>query len=374
MKKTLVALAVAAVAATSANAAVVYDQDGSKVEVGGSLRLLLTKNSGERGDLKNKGSRVVIKGSQDLGNGLSALGNVEVRFEGNKGDDFGDIETKRLFAGFKQDGVGQLTFGRQLTNADDLGLSDYTYDLGGVNQTTTSGRKVAKFTSAEWNGFKFGLDYIFDNSAKQDSAQNRGWGASVFYTADLGSDITYNFSGGFTQDKYKKQTISEATTINIPNAAGDIVTVPGSIRTSVPDHKENAFIVSSELVTGPFAISVDYSQRKSTNDVNLIKYRAFSDTVSVANFNKITEIGLGMKYSYLENASVYGEYIWGQGKLAKVAADVADKANLRAWILGTDYKLHKNVVTYLEGGSFKYKYASNKNTDNYAGVGLRVYF
>lgn len=43
MKKTLVALAVAAVAATSANAAVVYDQDGSKVEVGGSLRLLLTK-------------------------------------------------------------------------------------------------------------------------------------------------------------------------------------------------------------------------------------------------------------------------------------------------------------------------------------------
>ena len=34
MKKTLVALAVAAVAATSANAAVVYNQDGTKVEVG----------------------------------------------------------------------------------------------------------------------------------------------------------------------------------------------------------------------------------------------------------------------------------------------------------------------------------------------------
>ncbi len=344
MKKTLVALAVAAVAATSANAAVVYDQDGSKVEVGGSLRLLLTKNSGERGDLKNKGSRVVIKGSQDLGNGLSALGNVEVRFEGNKDGDFGDIETKRLFAGFKQDGVGQLTFGRQLTNADDLGLSDYTYNLGGVNQTTTSGRKVAKFTSAEWNGFKFGLDYIFDNNEKQDGDLNRGWGASLFYTADLGSDMTYKFSGGFTQDKYETATVQK--------------------------HKQNAFIVSSELVTGPFAISVDYSQRKSTNDVNLIKYRAFSDTVSVATFNKVREIGLGLKYNYLENASVYGEYIWGKA----TQANVDDSANLRAWILGTDYKLHKNVVTYLEGGSFKYKQTGNKNTDNYAGVGLRVYF
>ena len=38
MKKTLVALAVAAVAATSANAAVVYNQDGTKVDVGGQVR------------------------------------------------------------------------------------------------------------------------------------------------------------------------------------------------------------------------------------------------------------------------------------------------------------------------------------------------
>lgn len=43
MKKTIVALAVAAVAATSANAATVYNQDGTKVDVNGSVRLLLKK-------------------------------------------------------------------------------------------------------------------------------------------------------------------------------------------------------------------------------------------------------------------------------------------------------------------------------------------
>ncbi|WP_436799176.1 hypothetical protein [Pasteurella multocida] len=42
MKKTIVALAVAAVAATSANAATVYNQDGTKVDVGGSVRLRFT--------------------------------------------------------------------------------------------------------------------------------------------------------------------------------------------------------------------------------------------------------------------------------------------------------------------------------------------
>lgn len=43
MKKTIVALAVAAVAATSANAATVYNQDGTKVDVNGSVRLILKK-------------------------------------------------------------------------------------------------------------------------------------------------------------------------------------------------------------------------------------------------------------------------------------------------------------------------------------------
>ncbi|EJS91330.1 hypothetical protein AAUPMC_04354, partial [Pasteurella multocida subsp. multocida str. Anand1_cattle] len=50
MKKTIVALAVAAVAATSANAATVYNQDGTKVDVNGSVRLILKKEKNERGD------------------------------------------------------------------------------------------------------------------------------------------------------------------------------------------------------------------------------------------------------------------------------------------------------------------------------------
>ena len=43
MKKTLAALIVSAVAASAANAAVVYDNEGTKVELGGSLRLILEK-------------------------------------------------------------------------------------------------------------------------------------------------------------------------------------------------------------------------------------------------------------------------------------------------------------------------------------------
>ncbi|KGQ55713.1 Porin ompk36 [Gallibacterium anatis] len=353
MKKTLVALAVAAVAATSANAAVVYNQDGTKVDVGGSFRVLLSKNTDERADLKNVGSRVIIKGTQDLGDGYSALANLEVRFDANDKKSFSDIEAKRVYAGFAKEGVGTLTFGKQLTNLDDVAVSDYTYDLGGVKQTKNSANKVAKFRSADFAGFSFGLDYIFaDDSNKNTNEDNlgRGFGVSAFYTTpEFAADTKLNFEAGFSQVKIKGLDVT-----------GDV--------------NENAFTVGTELVSGPFALAVDYSQRKASDDSNSINknlenYNA--KDVGIAKVNKVRELEVGAKYNYLDNASIYGEYI--NGKATKANGNTYVKRN--TFILGTDYWFTKSVVAYLEGGTTKLKdQADNKATDNKIGVGFRVYF
>lgn len=340
MKKTLVAVAVAALAATSANAAEVYNQDGTKVEVGGSFRMLLTKNTGERADLKDAGSRVWIKGVQDLGAGYSALANVEIRFNKDKQDNFNAIESKRVYAGFAKEGVGTLTFGRQLTNLDDVGVSDYTYNLGGINQTATDGAKVVKFRSADFGGFSFGLDYLFGQKDKAVHNFDSGFGVSAFYTVALAADTKLNVEAGFSQ--LKKSYTTEYV-------------------------KENAFLVGAELVSGPFAIGVDYSQKKHSDD----SYSITNDTYSVTDAGKVRELEVGVKYSYLENASIYGEYINGK---ASLAADDYVKRN--TFILGTDYWFTKSVVAYLEGGTTQLKKhkAGDKDRDNKVGVGFRVYF
>lgn len=340
MKKTLVAVAVAALAATSANAAEVYNQDGTKVEVGGSFRMLLTKNTGERADLKDAGSRVWIKGVQDLGAGYSALANVEIRFNKDKQDNFNAIESKRVYAGFAKEGVGTLTFGRQLTNLDDVGVSDYTYDLGGINQTATDGAKVVKFRSADFGGFSFGLDYLFGQKDKAVHNFDSGFGVSAFYTVALAADTKLNVEAGFSQ--LKKSYTTEYV-------------------------KENAFLVGAELVSGPFAIGVDYSQKKHSDD----SYSITNDTYDVTDAGKVRELEVGVKYSYLENASIYGEYINGK---ASLAADDYVKRN--TFILGTDYWFTKSVVAYLEGGTTQLKKhkAGDKDRDNKVGVGFRVYF
>ena len=92
MKKTLAALIVSAFAASAANAAVVYDNEGTKVELSGSLRLVLEKANkggvntatGEKkhthSGLRNAGSRIAVKVKHDLADGFYALGRLEVRF------------------------------------------------------------------------------------------------------------------------------------------------------------------------------------------------------------------------------------------------------------------------------------------------------
>lgn len=335
MKKTIVALAVAAFAATSANAATVFNQDGTKVDVSGSVRLLLQKESGKRTDLKDKGSRVSFKASHELGGGLSALAYTELRFSRKE---FGDSVTlKRLYAGFDYEGVGTLTFGKQLTIGDDIELAKYNYNLTGVNRLVTSGDKVVHFKSANFNGFRFGADYVLAKDPSKNDAQGKKLtNKNAFVVGALYSRTMGEFGFGL-KTGYSQERVSQ-------------------------DVKNRAFTVATELSYGPFAAGVDYSQEKSSKDAKQVEWR---DSVM---YNKVRELELGLKYQIVEPSKVYSNIVWGK------AEDNMNKARLRAYVFGVDYKLHKQVITYLEGGTFRYKKDNVSSRDNKVGVGLRVYF
>ncbi|HDR0736651.1 TPA: porin [Pasteurella multocida] len=335
MKKTIVALAVAAVAATSANAATVYNQDGTKVDVNGSVRLILKKEKNERGDLVDNGSRVSFKASHDLGEGLSALAYAELRFstkvkktvkEGpSQVERIGnDVHVKRLYAGFAYEGLGTLTFGNQLTIGDDVGVSDYTYFLGGINNLLSSGEKAINFKSAEFNGFTFGGAYVFSADAdKQAPRDGRGFVVAGLYNRKMG-DVGFALEAGYSQ-KY--------------------VTV-------AKQEKEKAFMVGTELSYAGLALGVDYAQSKVTN---------------VEGKKRALEVGLN--YDINDKAKVYTDLIWA--KEGPKGATTRD----RSIILGAGYKLHKQVETFVEGGWGREKDANGVTTKgNVVGVGLRVHF
>lgn len=89
MKKTLVALAVTAFAA-SASAVTIYENEGTKFEVDGRLHVVAQKNTTKKGNdateghssLANDGSRVRFTATHALNDDVSAFGRVELRFDG----------------------------------------------------------------------------------------------------------------------------------------------------------------------------------------------------------------------------------------------------------------------------------------------------
>lgn len=350
MKKTVIALAIAAFAATgAANAATVYNQDGTKVELGGSARIFLGKlGKDQRGDLVNDGSRIKINATHTLDNGLSAFVGYETRFKDKQkenqegsGTTFGNIVTNKLFVGFGFENVGKLSFGRQATTADDV-LGDGLYYRSGANNIlTTSADKSIKFRSADFEGFSFGADYLFGNPEKyttNDSYKN-GVGVTAFYNYDFEKNHNIEFAAGYTFDRY-------------------------DLNSSLASRKEHNWLLSSHYRLDAFKFAVAYGQhtKKETGVAHDTKgkYIFLESKYDLADVAGIPST-LGLQWERYSEKDYNGQ---DQGKSIK-----------NQYIAMGDYKLSKNVVPYVQytRATEKDNYGKRTN-ENIYGAGLRVHF
>ena len=358
MKKTVIALAIAAFAATgAANAATVYNQDGTKVELGGSARIFLGKlGKDQRGDLVNDGSRIKINATHTLDNGLSAFVGYETRFNGTQTNDkgksiqkqsgsdtsFGGLTTNKLFVGFGFENVGKLSFGRQATTADDVLGDGLYYRSGDNNILTTSADKSIKFRSADFEGFSFGADYLFGNPEKyttNDSYKN-GAGVAAFYNYDFEKNHNIEFAAGYTFDQYD------------------------SVNSSSTSQKNHNWLLSSHYRLDAFRFAVAYGQSTekvtgATHDTKG-KYIFLESKYDLADVAGIPST-LGLQWERYSEKDYNGQ---DQGKSIK-----------NQYIAMADYKLSKNVVPYVQ-----YTRATEKDnvgqrtSENVYGAGLRVHF
>ena len=358
MKKTVIALAIAAFAATgAANAATVYNQDGTKVELGGSARIFLGKlGKDQRGDLVNDGSRIKINATHTLDNGLSAFVGYETRFNGTQtnakgksiqkqsGSDtsFGGLTTNKLFVGFGFENVGKLSFGRQATTADDV-LGDGLYYRSGANNILTTGAdKSIKFRSADFEGFSFGADYLFGNPNKVTAAKSykNGAGVAAFYNYDFEKNHNIEFAAGYTFDQYD------------------------SVNSSSTSQKNHNWLLSSHYRLDAFRFAVAYGQR--------------TEKVTGATSNTRGKyIFLESKYDLADVAGIPSTVglQWERYNEKDYNGQDKGKSIANQYIAMADYKLSKNVVPYVQ-----YTRATEKDnvgqrtSENVYGAGLRVHF
>ena len=192
MKKSLLALAVFAVAATSANAATVYDKDGSSLAVGGRVQAVVYngKAASDVGDgiaehdagLVNS-ARLNIAGSTKINDSVSVFAFSEWNMaDGNKSATGDNINTREQYVGADYGDFGKILGGKTYDAANAvLAATDVFEDFGARLQSSINGdRRTGMFR------------YVYDN--------NGIFGSVSYQTAADGSSVAGNkadVEGGF---------------------------------------------------------------------------------------------------------------------------------------------------------------------------------
>ena len=191
MKKSLLALAVVA-AATSANAATVYDKDGTSLAVGGRVQAVVYngKAASDVGDgiaehdagLVNS-ARLNIAGSTKINDSVSVFAFSEWNMaDGNKSATGDNINTREQYVGADYGDFGKILGGKTYDAANAvLAATDVFEDFGARLQSSINGdRRTGMFR------------YVYDN--------NGIFGSVSYQTAADGSSVAGNkadVEGGF---------------------------------------------------------------------------------------------------------------------------------------------------------------------------------
>ncbi|HHF4450495.1 TPA: porin [Haemophilus influenzae] len=362
MKKTLAALIVGAFAASAANAAVVYNNEGTKVELGGRLSIIAEQSTNtekdqkqQHGTLRNQGSRFHIKATHNFGDDFYAQGYLETRFvadqSGTESDHFGHIITKYAYVTLGNKAFGEVKLGRAKTIADGItSAEDKEYGvLNNSKYIPTNGNTVG-YTFKGIDGLVLGANYLL--------AQERHK-----YTA--GSDTVAG--------EVYPQKISNGVQVGAKYDANNIIAGIAYGRTNYrEDLSTTKDLGKKQQVNGALStlgyrfsdlgllVSLDSGYAKTKNYKDKHEKRYF--------------VSPGFQYELMEDTNVYGNF-----KYERNSVDQGKKAREHAVLFGVDHKLHKQVLTYIEGAYARTRTNDKGKTEKTekeksVGVGLRVYF
>ena len=326
MKKSLIAIAaLAAVGAASAQSSVtlygladVYAGQSKTVTTVGAEKVEVKKTGFNSGGLQ--GSRIGVKGVEDLGNGLKAVFNYEMGFDAIDGhltaNGSSDVGFGRRAVVGVQGGFGSVLLGRDYTPLFNLLTASTPNGMANTWETTT------------------------------DAFQTRANG--VHYAGNF-AGVGVQAFGGYAKETQKTFTNGVLTSTDV-------------------DTKSTGYGLGLSYANGPFMVGVAGQQFKG---------QEFGTTVS-----KDTEAGVGASYDF-GAAKLFANYVQlkneaGVNELKTQEANIGVNVPLGAATLMAQYG-HNRLKAYDNGvqvGKAKgndwvvgANYAFSKRTDVYARVG-----
>lgn len=336
MKKTLIAASIAALAATSANAAVkIYESETGSLSSYGKVQLELENYDGEN-TIQNQGSRFGFSGESKLDNGMTAFTNFEFRFQpGLENKD--DMTVRNSYLGVKGDfgsvkagNIDSIVYTMVTEQADIMENRGYrSLDEGENNARATS----IVYETNDLNGFKIAANIKHYASNK---SQYAGTGAPL-ESADPAGKEQWNLQLGVTYQLNEEVKFGLAVDQNNKKGQPEYDDANGKTK---PIIAASALYETEQFGAGlVLENSDDYMVANLTGSVN---YGA-GDVYALVSFmdddnESGVDFGLGANYKMSKNFKVYGEVAVGNDKQSEIQKLDASGDGVAAVTVGAAYK------------------------------------
>ena len=373
MKKTLIALSLAALSSAAMADVTLYGTIKAGVETGQTKvkTTTTTEKSHTETAIADFGSRIGFKGHENLGNGLNAIWKVEQKTS-VAGTDSG-WGNRQAYIGLETT-AGTFRAGKMSTQLDEMDKTDaweYSNSALGLGMFTRTGQKVVsvRYDSPVFAGFSANVQFT-----PRDNAANtvRGVGNPTSGRDDAAKDnagyyagLNYENSGFFAQYGfgYKKSAY----------VATDRVTREQSSKSGQVHRVEAGYDANNLFVSAGYQYTNGWDSEASygaalTGDT----YNASADQTVGLKTHEVAVTGaykfgnVTPKVSY-----AHGFKVKGQG------LEEADRKQLSydQVIVGADYDFSKRTTAFAQAGWLKSGHKKVERTETTAGlVGLRHKF
>ncbi|AXE28527.1 porin [Chromobacterium phragmitis] len=355
MKKTLIALAVATLPAAAFADVTIYGQIKAGMEnvhAGGVNQT----------NVDDMGSRIGFKGSEDLGNGLKAIWQVESGFDidGSNRQGYGSFASRESFVGLDT-GFGKVRLGNLSTFSDDSmsvvnpwESSSSALQLDAFARDDVRVKNAVRFDTANYNGFQ--AAFLYGTKEDKANAFDKDSATTQRETYNLG--LSYENSGFFGKYQYIHQTP---------------VTIAG-----VGTSKSND---SHRLETGYNAnnllVAFGYRNDRGDSSITPLSFLKGNNAPALdGNKYKSQEYALTAAYTL---GAFTPKISYAQAKDYEMNGVRQDNTGYKQFLVGVDYQMSKRTTVGLQYGEVKADQAifnngsdASSNGSKLRGVGLNM--
>jgi hypothetical protein len=372
MKKTIIAAAVAALVAAPAafaevsisgqiNQEFTFDNDDTTnaTRNGGALFGATDSNAGEDGLEQDTNVDVVLKSSEDLGNGTKVTATIHLLKDHGSDANVTANETIALSGDFGTVVVGRM---EDHTEAKISGAADTWDPMDGFSlelQATASARTNggAAYVSPSMNGFQVGIAGFAVESATIAAADWAGANDAQVDASDNfdATEIMLSYANGPLAVTYTREDFKD---INISGAAADAVALAAANAATGGEQSDNLRV---DYKMGDMAFVMTYQDRENTN--------------MVANAD-VDGYFVGAKYTMGANEFSLGYAEHDYNAQATGNAAGGETSEDSGYIVGLKHNMSKNTGIYAayQSQTIDFSGATADQDDDRFGVGIQHKF